>query len=687
MNLLKIAKLTIWLILALPAVACAADGEVVEVTRQAQETAVSATPVYLTPSPQPPTRTPEPMEHEPIELETPTPAAPTPERVTQAVITWSHTDESGQCLQARIGREFLETGLCNESPTIYPLPEPRQAELARFLNTFYAFATGTPAGHIDFNGTPGGQNAVPFPEQERMVATWTWVVAEEARTGDEPDWNLALSWQRRQDGRCQQLRVFLTGFAEALACDGGELVELGWQLLERDKLARLYAWYDTFQATRAAQFELNGRGASDPGVDDQHTIDRYAEGLFAALATTAPGAAGEPVAPFATAGHINFAGWSPDGRWLAYWLSSHEDLNNQEPYAMPAGTLHFANVETGESCALPHFHTGADRSASVRWLNEDEVLVIMDAETWRGIPCQSDSFAPEANIPGEDEALDPALSPDGRFRAHSQETLEDNGTLSVVTTITDVETGSTLQTVEWQHRGGLGQLGLGGQWVSAQQFLIRETLDEGPLLIDVERAAVTNVLTELFTLEEIPSIHEEAEYGLWATAAPGFERNTFHLLVSGVGIESNFLPAMLYHAENSAVETLPYTHPWASGFSAGYEWLLFQEDVVTAGSDGAWRYTGYHIWGRRLEDVNGEWQLIAPAVDYTLWRDDESELAFIQNESTIIWQTFPEGQPIGHWHTGPYWVYPVAFSPDGRYLTVLGNVPGQQHAGLFLIAR
>jgi hypothetical protein len=62
-------------------------------------------------------------------------------------------------------------------------------------------------------------------------------------------------------------------------------------------------------------------------------------------------------------------------------------------------------------------------------------------------------------------------------------------------------------------------------------------------------------------------------------------------------------------------------------------------------------------------------------------------MTFIQNENRVIWQKFPVLERIGEWHTGPYWVNSVSFSPDGRFLVVQGNLPGTWQYGLFLLER
>jgi hypothetical protein len=417
-----------------------------------------------------------------------------------------------------------------------------------------------------------------------------------------------------------------------------------------------------------------------PDEAGQGAVERYAQGLYAVLAALAPGAAGTPVEPFAAAAYIRFEGWSPDSRWLAYWLSSQEDVDHQLPGAMPGGTLHFADVATGQTCAAPQFHSETDQAACVDWVVDGRVVVVMGGQAFQGAPCQSKPFAALADYaPAGEAPPGPALSPDGRQRAATALVSSANGVLTFQTILTDTVEMRPVQSVRWQIDERLGDYGLGGQWVSRTQFLIYETLDKGPLLVDVQRGTIP-VLTDLFGMNAIPSILGEEAYSLHATAAPSVEPDMFHLAISGVGSEGNFPPVRLYHAESELVETLPYQKVW--GFSAKYKWLFLYEGVDQAGHE-----IGYNLWARRLEDTGGAWRLLAPAFDYLLWQTDESEMAFTQNETSVVWQTFPAGEPLGRWHTDRYWVLPLAFSPDGRYLALVGNQPGLWQYGLFVLER
>jgi len=382
--------------------------------------------------------------------------------------------------------------------------------------------------------------------------------------------------------------------------------------------------------------------------------------------------------PLATAAYFAVAGWSTDSRWLAYWASTDADVGTQQPAMMPGGTLHFVDTTSGETCAAEALHTETDREAAVYWQPGNQVGVVMPDGAFSGQPCRPFTPSPDFIPPVTTPVVDPTLSPGGRFRAHSAETGNEDGTLTVITTLVDAQSGADMVTLTWQHRGGLGQLGLGGMWIGPSQFLIFETLAEGPLIVDVESGLIP-VLTGLPGLS-LTLPRPDEEYTLRAMAVPGDEPDAFSLVISGVGAEATFPPVVLYQATIDLAETLPFRHVW--GFSPANDWLLLYEGVTSGDYQ-----SGYDIWGRRLADIGGQWQLVAPSADYLAWGQDGAEMAFIQDETRVIWQTFPALETVGNWQTGNCWVSPISFSPDGRFLVVQGNQPGLWQYGLFLLER
>lgn len=379
--------------------------------------------------------------------------------------------------------------------------------------------------------------------------------------------------------------------------------------------------------------------------------------------------------PLATAPAIRFAGWSPDSRWVAYWVSSQEDVDSALAY-WPVGALHFANVETGETCAVPELVS--QDGGTIGWSDEGAAIVSTAAGWFSGWPCQAEPYAALTDYaPNEGQTPDPALSPDGRYRATTVLQSSEDGIETFETTITTASDLQPLQRVTWQIDQRIGDYELGGEWVSRSQFLIYESLVEGPLLIDADRG-VTPVATGLFGLQEIPSILDEEGYGFRAIAIPGTEPDGFHLLLAGVGVEDNFPRVMLYHAEDGLVEMLPYRYVWWEPFSADHDWLLMDARPTVGGHE------SHEIQIRRVEVVGGEWRLLATGVDSALWNAEWTEMAFY-DDATVTWLTFPDGDLLGRWDTGQFWTYPVAWSPDGRFLATEGNVPGMWQYGLFVL--
>lgn len=385
--------------------------------------------------------------------------------------------------------------------------------------------------------------------------------------------------------------------------------------------------------------------------------------------------------PIATATYISVAGWSPDGRWLAYWSSDQTDVNVQQPYAMPGGTLHFWNAITSEMCAMSQFHTASDREAGIQWIDERSIIVVMPNNTYSGRPCQAEPFTLLSDYqPPLAEQSDPALSPNGLYYIVSTQTTSENGILTYETKLVTTDDRQELAAVTWQIDERLGDYSgwLGGEWASPTQFVIYETRRQGPLLLDVNRGVVS-VLIDLLKLDAIPSLDDEAGFSLTARPVFSAETDAYHLLISGVGLEGNFPPVRLYHAESSQVETLPYLHVYRLLDLS--EWIFLDSRPTVDG------YETYEIWMRRLEDVDGTWQLLASDVDCVLWSQNQAEIAFTQGETAVVWQTFPDSAALGRWETDPYWTCPVVFSPDDRFVVTTGNKPGQWAYGLFVLER
>jgi hypothetical protein len=365
--------------------------------------------------------------------------------------------------------------------------------------------------------------------------------------------------------------------------------------------------------------------------------------------------------------------WSPDGQWLAYWRSSAEDVaNNQRIDSAPGGTLYLLNSLTGQVCDMPHFRTTMAGTMMLSW-DADNGLSINNYEAdqkWRGQPCQPDTFYlldeppnPPAALPEPD-----GWSPNGRFHIQTELIGSGANVPSFTTTLTErTDSGERIITeVTWRNDyQALGGTGLGGDWVSPSQFLIRNTSDEGALLLDGTQPGI------------ILPVHQEI-FGVTRTGSdrvivpvPGAAVDSYHLLLSGHSPE----PLKLYHADRDLVEMLPFNLHYPP-FTADYEWLLLRESSTS------------DVWVRRTADIDGEWQRLATNPGLMRFNADNSEILFHNRDTlTVTWQTFPEGELIGEWTIAPYAASTVTWSPNGRFLAVTGRISSELEHNLFLFER
>ncbi len=272
---------------------------------------------------------------------------------------------------------------------------------------------------------------------------------------------------------------------------------------------------------------------------------------------------------------------------------------------------------------------------------------------------------------------DPALSPDGRYRVTSTQESSEEGIIEISTSLVDASSAQEILEVAWRIDERLGDPSLGGEWISKSQFLIYETLDAGPLIVDIDQGVVP-VLQDLLGQAHVPQLIGDDEFGLRAIPSPGIGPDAYHLLLAGVGVEERFPLVELYHAEDGSWETLPTSHVWHPGFSPDGEWLLLEERHQTGMAEVR------RMWARRVEEPDGAWLLLADGADWVIWASDGQQMAY-SDDWRLTWQTFPDGEILGRWNTSPYWVQPVGWSTDGSLLAAQGNVPGRWTYGLFVL--
>lgn len=379
--------------------------------------------------------------------------------------------------------------------------------------------------------------------------------------------------------------------------------------------------------------------------------------------------------PDITGAYIWLAGFAPDGSdWLAYWLA--EEIDPQATYSGPPSVLHFFQPGTGVDCPYPELITGDNTTGT--WLPDGRYLVAAGGEYAFIRPCE----AKTSLSAGEYAALlppatDPGLSADGRYRASTTQVSNQDGILQLETTVSDAASGREMINVPWSRFDALGELGLGGEWISPTAFLITQTLERGPVLIEVEPTTqIVEVAPELFGAEAVVNADAGNYTGLVAYGAPHPTlAGEYHLLLSGTGMEAAFPNVRLYHSESGTVETLSYTHLGGNGFVPNSAWLLL---VSTDSSSG---YEQRSYFSRRVDPDGSPASLLAedPAAMTWLQQADEvadNRVALGWNDGRVQVRAFPGGEVLLETDTSPYSAVYLNWSPDGQLLAVSGYQPG-----------
>ena len=384
------------------------------------------------------------------------------------------------------------------------------------------------------------------------------------------------------------------------------------------------------------------------------------------------------IEPVARGADIRIDSWSQDGAWLAYWLSTEEDLK-ESSWPAPPGKLHFVSPQTGQNCEHPEL-VSSEYGQQIIWQPDERAILFSDGEYWVGLPCSE--FRPIAGAQViRRESQDASLSPDGRFQAATTIHDRSGGVVRITTLIRNTSTGQLENSVEWEIDERLGDLGLGGEWVTQDLFILYETMNRGPLLIEAGGEAI-KIAPELLGVPVIPPGDPRwDEVSLVARASSVEESGVYHILLSGIGIEANFPPVRLYHSETGEVETLPFKYLWRRGFSQDGRWVLLDARPDVGG------YESYALWYRPVDPPGSEARLLAEGTPYDSWSPDGARVAFGRPGNLSVF-TFPEGVQTGAWRTGDIAPYSLVWSPDGAWLAAAGDralfivgVNGGQAAG------
>jgi WD40 repeat protein len=394
------------------------------------------------------------------------------------------------------------------------------------------------------------------------------------------------------------------------------------------------------------------------------------EALGTPLPLTIPVLKPEPVV---LAPDVRTPSWSPDGKWISYWIPYQEVT---DPDYIPINVKPaYYEVATGRTCTYDEFGASMQPEFAAvysYWQEDGRPVIVSNGGHIADAPCGDFTPLSHTALPGWDYAL----STDGRYRA---ETVYETDKNVATTFISEVQTGEPVDSIVWEHRGG--QIaGVAGRWLSNRHLLIYSTL-QGPLLYTVGGDTVEVFLT-------IFHISPSLQNGVWA--APDLTTGHFHMILSSA---DNTAPLSLYHSETGKVEILPFTGGWTANgqtfFSPDGHWLLLQ--LPTSAPEGVRNYE--EEWIRPVDGSEADTKLFAQAGNGMHLSPDGSLVAAQSSNqgASVLILTFPAGEGIQQWSVDGYLIYPVGWSPDGTRLLMQGYLIDSnplnydpQDVGLFL---
>jgi hypothetical protein len=197
------------------------------------------------------------------------------------------------CSRVEIGAKSAAYGQCGASLQEAQLSSGRVDELDYLLTTYTTFTGATKAGIVQFNGQ--GQQE-PTQAEMRSIAEWARLVFMEAQGGRSgAAWGLAFSWHREGGiaGFCDDLGVYLTGWAQPTSCKGNQANNIKEYRLSADELAQMYAWVDQYANfyfeqkdsavadSMLVKLAFEGKGTQPAATEQQEQIARFAGQIYA----------------------------------------------------------------------------------------------------------------------------------------------------------------------------------------------------------------------------------------------------------------------------------------------------------------------------------------------------------------------------------------------------------------------
>lgn len=335
------------------------------------------------------------------------------------------------------------------------------------------------------------------------------------------------------------------------------------------------------------------------------------------LPTPTPITITEP--PIFSGGSARLQGWSPDGRFLAYFEYTQEELDATEYPGSAEGTFTLYDPANSAKCQRyplsgTYAHEGDTTGQRFIWLPDgsffiitmngqviqadepcgndveltavfpqnlvrienlspDQSRLLLKAETgyliydWR-----SQAITPIAEVP-PDAFNNLVWSPDGAFIGV---TLAGNytGDRSPIggSRVVDAATGQIIARHDWEPANALDGTFGGPEWISPTEFVVTLSLDQGPFFMNVE--GEVRPLLPLFGLEFV----RDQVNGL-ADTYVNPTSGSYHILLTDFGWFGNTLPAQIYHSDTDSVEVLDVT-----GLQLTPDGLLFYSEGYLARS-------------------------------------------------------------------------------------------------------
>lgn len=378
--------------------------------------------------------------------------------------------------------------------------------------------------------------------------------------------------------------------------------------------------------------------------------------------------------------------WSPNSEWLAFWVSTEEDLSNRTNFSSPPpGHLNFINVLSSNWCSMKSIQfESVPINTPDYFLWSDTELIISSKDQNQTIyvePCLEGSrieriFTPRADLDIDIQSFDNSVSPNGEMNVDTQFEQDpdnnQNDLLFATTNFILTSSGEVIFSLTWNSAGGVGTPGLGGGWVNDTYFLISSTRDQGPLLIDVS------------SQKSIPIV--ELADGLYETS---LELSYSTLIAYSIPLNPDKIfiqdfaeprDAWIFSIEDSQLDLLPYQNFTSPLFinNKTQTYLVLEKRI------GSGIQEKFEVWTRPVENNSDDWVMLDSGMDYALWNDIGTEVVFTDG-SKIRWKQFPSGSEYVATQSDKYWTNPILWSHDHRSIVLHGTIPDQQGQALFIL--